>query len=93
MVGPEDAKASPTTRTVSDENQEDIITHFPIPLNSNVCVDLNLSLLDDDDEVFFAYCYPFTYTDCCNHVSSICTTMNRDRIRRTTLCKTLAGNE
>lgn len=27
----------------------------------------------DDDEVYIAHCYPYTYTDCCNLLDRICT--------------------
>ena len=47
----------------------------------------------DNDEVYFAYCYPYTYSDCQKHLNKICTYANRDKVRRATLCKTLAGND
>ena len=47
----------------------------------------------DDDEVYMAYCYPYTYTDCCEYLDKICRIENKDKIRKTVLCKTLAGND
>ena len=47
----------------------------------------------DDDEVYIAYCYPYTYTDCCNFLDRICTAESKDKVRKTVLCKTLAGND
>ena len=47
----------------------------------------------DNDDVYFAHCYPYTYSDCQKYLNKICTIANKDRIRKTTLCKTLAGND
>jgi murein tripeptide amidase MpaA len=47
----------------------------------------------DDDLVYFAHCYPYTYTDLCKYVASTCTFSNKDKIRKTVLCKSLAGND
>jgi len=47
----------------------------------------------DNDSVYFAYCYPYTYSDCAAHITRICAPVNKDRIRRAPLCKTLAGND
>lgn len=47
----------------------------------------------DDDEVCMAHCYPYTYSDCCEHLGRICTPETKDRIRKTVLCKTIAGND
>lgn len=27
----------------------------------------------DDDDVYFAHCYPYTYSDCCEFLNKICT--------------------
>jgi murein tripeptide amidase MpaA len=43
--------------------------------------------------VYFAHCYPYTYTDLCDQIKKICTYQNKDKIRRTVLCKSLAGND
>ena len=47
----------------------------------------------DDDTVFLAHCYPFTYSDQCNFLNKICTYSNKDIVRKTVLCKSLAGND
>lgn len=53
----------------------------------------------DQDEVFLAHCFPFTYRDCKEHVEYICTDNKKenranmkDKVRKTELCKSLAGN-
>ena len=52
-----------------------------------------MAFLDEDDTVFFAHCYPFTYSDQCNFINKVCTFQNKDKIRKTVLCKSLAGND
>lgn len=47
----------------------------------------------DNDIVYFAHCYPFTYSDLCDSIKKVCTYQNKDKIRRTVLCKSLAGND
>jgi murein tripeptide amidase MpaA len=47
----------------------------------------------DDDEAYLAYCYPYTYSDCCEFLEKICAVENKDKIRKTIMCKTLAGND
>lgn len=47
----------------------------------------------DNDEVYFAYCYPYTFSDCQKFLAKKCTYANRDKVRRAPLCKTLAGND
>lgn len=47
----------------------------------------------DDDEVYFAYCYPYTYSDYQEHISKIATFQNKDKVRKALLVKTLAGND
>jgi len=47
----------------------------------------------DDDSVYLAHCYPYTYTDLCEYLSRVCQADTRDRIRKTVLCKSLAGND
>lgn len=47
----------------------------------------------DADEVFLAHCYPYTYSNVVELLHSICTPESKDRIRKTVLCKTLAGND
>lgn len=46
----------------------------------------------DDDEVYVAHCYPYTYSDCCALLDKLCTNQTKDKIRKTVLTKTLAGN-
>lgn len=51
------------------------------------------SLKHDFDEVYIAMCYPYTYTDATNFLDNICAPIeSQNIIRRTSLCKTLAGN-
>ena len=51
------------------------------------------SLKHDNDEVYIAMCYPYTYTDCFNFLETICSPTDSHQIlRRASLCKTLAGN-
>ena len=48
--------------------------------------------LHDDDVVYFAYCYPYTYTDLMQDIHEIESEPERRAIcSRKTLCKTLAG--
>jgi cytosolic carboxypeptidase protein 2/3 len=46
----------------------------------------------DDDEVWVAHCYPYTYTDCCSLLERLCSNQTKDKIRKTVLTKTIAGN-
>ena len=48
--------------------------------------------IDDNDVVYVASDYPYTYTDLSRLTNSICTSSYRDRVRLQPLCKTLAGN-
>ena len=47
----------------------------------------------DHDTVYFAHCYPYTYSDCCKYIQNICSFQNKDKVRKTVLCKSLAGND
>jgi hypothetical protein len=47
----------------------------------------------DQDTIYFAHCYPYTYTDLCRYVNQVCTYENKDKVRKTVLCKSLAGND
>ena len=47
----------------------------------------------DDDSVYFAHWFPYTYTDLKYMLSDICTENMRDLWRKTLLTRTLAGNE
>ena len=47
----------------------------------------------DQDQVYFAHCYPYTYSDCIMFLKRVCLpSYGKDRLRRTALCKTRAGN-
>lgn len=47
----------------------------------------------DNDQVYFAHCYPYTYSDCLLMMKRMCTPQYlKDRVRRTDLCRTKAGN-
>ena len=47
----------------------------------------------DQDQVYFAHCYPYTYSDCIMMLKRVCLPQySKDRLRRTALCKTKAGN-
>lgn len=48
--------------------------------------------LDDNDELYVASDYPYTYSDLINFLSNICTKNNMNRIRKGILCKTFVGN-
>lgn len=52
-----------------------------------------LTFKHDEDEVYLAHCYPYSYSDCCEFLNKICTHNTKDKIRKTILCKTLAGND
>mmetsp|Transcript_4498 Transcript_4498/g.6758 ORF Transcript_4498/g.6758 Transcript_4498/m.6758 type:complete len:188 (-) Transcript_4498:785-1348(-) len=47
----------------------------------------------DEDEVYLAHCYPYTYSDCLDLLARLCQPETKDRIRKTIVCKTLAGND
>lgn len=47
----------------------------------------------DDDEVYISHCYPYTYSDCCELLQKLCTNETKDKIRKTILIKTMAGND
>ena len=47
----------------------------------------------ENDQVYFAHCYPYTYTDCLLMLKRVCIPSHgKDRLRRTDLCRTKAGN-
>jgi murein tripeptide amidase MpaA len=47
----------------------------------------------DDDSVYFAHWFPYTYTDLKYMLTDVCTDNLKHRIRKTFLARTLAGNE
>ena len=57
------------------------------------CLTFEYTAKADCDTVYFAHCYPYTYTDLCRYVSQTCTYENKDKVRKTVLCKSLAGND
>jgi hypothetical protein len=59
------------TRVVQGESQGQIFIVSVLTLDSIVLTFFITS--DDADEVYFAYCYPYSYSDCCAHLLSICT--------------------
>jgi cytosolic carboxypeptidase protein 2/3 len=57
------------------------------------CLTFEYTAVHDMDTVYFAHCYPYTYSDVCNLVARVCTYANKDKVRKTVLCKSLAGND
>lgn len=57
------------------------------------CLTFEYTAKFDNDTVYFSHCYPYTYSDVCNLVSRTCTYANKDKVRKTVLCKSLAGND
>lgn len=53
----------------------------------------HIELHYDKDVVYLAHCYPYTYSDCQQMLKRICLpSFGKDRLRRTDLCRTKAGN-
>jgi hypothetical protein len=52
-----------------------------------------VQFMHDDDEVYIAHCYPYTYSDCMELLQRLCVPESKDRIRKTIVCKTIAGND
>lgn len=47
----------------------------------------------DNDTVYIAHCYPYTYTDLCKYLNRLMSdSKKRNKIRRKTLCQSIAGN-
>ena len=47
----------------------------------------------DGDTIYFAHCYPYTYTDLCRYLNQLeADPKKKNRMRRRPLCQTLAGN-
>lgn len=57
------------------------------------CLTFEYTAKHDMDTVYFAHCYPYTYTDLLKFESQTCTFENKDKVRKTVLCKSLAGND
>lgn len=48
----------------------------------------------EDDNVYFAYCYPYTYTELVDELNYIMADPIKSQfVQRKTLCDTLAGNK
>lgn len=52
-----------------------------------------VNFMHEDDEIYCCHCYPYTYSDCCELLATLCTPESKDRIRKTIVCKTLAMND
>ena len=47
----------------------------------------------DNDIIYFAHCYPYTYTDLCRYLDALeSDPKKKNRMRRRTMCQTLAKN-
>lgn len=47
----------------------------------------------DFDTIYIAHCYPYTYTDLCKDLNKLLSdSKKRNKVRRKTLCQTIAGN-
>ena len=57
------------------------------------CLTFEFTAKYDNDTVYFSHCYPYTYSDLIKFESRICTFENKDKVRKTVLCKSLAGND
>lgn len=61
--------------------------------NNLYTLSFKVSFKHDQDTVYVAMCYPYTYTDCQNFLDRICDPIESQNIlRRTVLSKTIAGN-
>ena len=55
---------------------------------------MRIFLSDDHDTVYFAHCYPFTYSQLCRFLRNIENEpANKMKFKRKTLCQTVAGNK
>lgn len=57
----------------------------------NYVMTFNLTMRFDNDEIYLAHCYPYTYSDLKTFINKKWNA--RDRVRKTSMCKTLAGND
>lgn len=47
----------------------------------------------DNDSCLLSHCYPYTYSDLMSFLNKTCDpNLTRDRVKRTQLCRTIAGN-
>lgn len=88
---------------VSWHRAGDSVTYYQNNIPRNVRLDSNLPQFHytlsfvytfeyEDDEVFFAHCYPYTYTDLQRYLQNV-VIGNRDLVRVDELCQTIAGNQ
>jgi len=49
--------------------------------------------VDDNDTVYIANCYPYTYSDCQIYLQKMQKQATKSILKRTVLCKSLAGND
>jgi hypothetical protein len=47
----------------------------------------------DNDEIYIANLFPYTFTDLRNFLAKVCIPANKDKVRKCVLCNTLAGNQ
>lgn len=53
-----------------------------------------LKSIDDFDTVYIAHCYPYTYSDLCQHIKTLeDDPVKKNRVKRKTLTPTIAGNK
>ncbi len=52
-----------------------------------------ISFKHDHDEVYFAYSFPYTFSEVLRYLDRITNYSNREILRRAPLCQTLAGND
>lgn len=74
------------------------IVYFPNTLKKKgggfyYTLTFTVQFMHDDDEVYAAHCYPYTYSDCSELLVRLCQPEKKDRIRKTIVCKTIAGND
>ena len=90
MGGSEKATISATTRTTWRGGMAIFSTVWTSLSNFHVSFS---SSLDDNDTVYIAHCYPYTYTRLQNFLKEIETCPKRRHlVQRKTICQTVAGN-
>lgn len=53
----------------------------------------SLEFENDNDSVFLAHCYPYTYSDLLKYINTLeADPKRKNRFKRRTLCQTVAGN-
>lgn len=56
------------------------------------CLSFSFEFDYEEDEVYVAHCYPYTYRDLKDFLKKTCNDKKSDRVRKTELCKSLGGN-